>query len=99
MVVLGVDLEADRSVPAALDTAPNVVCAIARPLSLGRLGYLSDVFGASRFVCASDGRGDGGSVFADVSDDAELAGDARDAVLYGNAEALARGTYAATHLS
>jgi hypothetical protein len=98
MVVLDVELDGDRSIPAAMDAAPNVVCAITGHGSVVRLASFCDIFGAARFVCGSDQRAGGASVFTAISD-AALTADARDAVLHGNADALARGTYAATYLS
>lgn len=99
LVVLGVELGADRSVAAVLDTAPNVICAVADLRSARHLARLCELFGASRFVCGSDGRGDRARVFDAIAGSADLADDTRGAVLEANAEALAHGRYADTFLS
>ena len=54
LVVLGVELGTDRSVPAVLDAAPNVICAVAQVRSSEYLARLCELHGASRFVWASD---------------------------------------------
>jgi hypothetical protein len=99
LVVLGVEVGADRSIPSVLDAAPNVVCAVAELATPEDLARLCKHFGASRFVCESGDRTDGKDVIAAIAASNLLAADARDAVLHANAEALARGAYAEAFLS
>ncbi len=99
LVVLGVEVGVDRSVPAVLDAAPNIVCAIAALATPEDLARLCALFGASRFVCESGERAKPMDVLTAIAETELLADDARDAVLWANADALARGTYADTFLS
>jgi hypothetical protein len=97
MVVLDADLAHDRSLPAALDVAPNLICAVVDSPSSARLEHLCAVFGSHRFVSASaEGSGE---TFAEIARAPTLGDATRHAVLSGNAEALADGTYADTYLT
>ena len=96
LVLLGVAVGEDRALPAALDAAPNLVFALGRLRSADDLARLCETFGASRFVFGTDERADPAAALAAV---AALGDEARDAVLQGNAEALAAGTYAEASLT
>lgn len=96
LVVLGVEVGADRSVPSALDAAPNIVCAIAALATVEDLARLCELFGASRFVCEA---GERAKPMAAIAESELLPAEAREAALWANADALARGAYADMFLS
>lgn len=99
LVVLGVAVGADRSIPSVLDAAPNVVCAVAELRSPDDLARLCEIFGASRFVCDSGGPVNGTDVIAAIAGSDVLTAEMRDAVLETNADALACGAYVDRFLS
>jgi predicted TIM-barrel fold metal-dependent hydrolase len=99
VVVLGVELGTDRAVPAALDAAPNVVCAVADIRTPEGLARLCETFGSGRFVYGSGEGATSTSALASIREAKALTDEARAAVLHGNADALAHGRYADEVLS
>jgi hypothetical protein len=97
MVVLETDLT-DRTVPAALDAAPNVVLHLGRLGTLERLIRLTTVFGRHRVVWGSSESANADEARRAVSETDDLAEEGRAAILHGNAEALQDGSYAEAFL-
>jgi hypothetical protein len=96
MVLLGVRVGVDRVAPAALDNAANLVLEVREIGDPDGFAHLVDTYGASRFVWGTGGTPDG-VVARDVIR-LRLDREAADAVLSGNAEALASGDYGNAYL-
>jgi hypothetical protein len=97
IVILAVNPHANRTLPAALDAAPNLLAQLAGSGAPHELGRLVRTFGTSRFVFGSGGSDDGARDLLRALD-LQLSSEEGRAIKEHNARELADGSYAGRHL-
>jgi hypothetical protein len=97
LILLGVPIEKDRALAAALDAAPNLVVHVTDATPGKVLSAFVEMYGSARFVWGS-AFSSNGLPNASAGGRESLGNEAREAIVRGNARALAEGSYADTFL-